>query len=145
MNVIENFLGEQFSSDLFKKMTATGFPWYFFEHMVTGSFEEYEDTFALHTPVFRHNFIKAGNVNSKGIDLIAPVLNRIQNLFDKELVFFSVHANLLCPNSGLTGKYSLPHIDVTYDSVTREEGNCFTGIYYLNTRSEEHTSELQSH
>jgi hypothetical protein len=134
MHVIENFVGKDYSSSLYKEMTSRFFPWFFFESMVrlTDEDERHKETFALHSPVFRHNFVTRTEVNSK-IEVLSPLIQKIQSLFDREVMFYNIHANLLCTNSEMNGKYSLPHIDVSYDADTYNESECYTGIYYLNT------------
>ena len=134
MHVIDNFIGKDYSSAVYAEMTSLHFPWFFYESMVrlTGEDDKHKESFALHSPVFRHNFVNQTKVNSK-IEVLNPLIEKIQSLFNREMMIYNIHANLLLPNSELTGKYSLPHVDVSYDAETYNESDCYTGIYYLNT------------
>lgn len=134
MQVIDNFVGKGYSSSLYAEMTSVHFPWFFFESMVklTDEDKKHKESFALYSPVFRHNFVNQTQINSK-IQVLNPLIEKIQRLFNRDIMIYNIHANLLLTNSEMTGKYSLPHVDVSYDADTYNESDCYTGIYYLNT------------
>tara|TARA_B110000503_G_scaffold139136_1_gene226829 strand:+ start:1463 stop:2038 length:576 start_codon:yes stop_codon:yes gene_type:complete len=123
MLVVDDFLPDAQFKTLQASLLGNDFPWYFLptvsrppgSYMPSGS----KETFG-----WFHNFYsKADKINSYSMDIIKPLLDKIQEYDNAD--FIRIRASLKTQLAGFTkDNYNLPHVDYDFPHMSI--------IYYLN-------------
>ena len=147
MQKIKDFLADEQSNEIEETLINGKFPWLYLRHSVSQYGKEItvadsqpvvrdDGIEFVNAPVFRHGFIIDREVVSKRhIDVVRPLINRINFIFGKHTVFQAIQANLLTgcyPLPGWETKFCIPHIDVPYSAEAYHDCDIYTALYYVN-------------
>jgi hypothetical protein len=136
MLVYKNFIDHSSSDKIEKTLLSNNFPWFYFSTIIEDQPKECDpyikQNFCTTASIFRHSFIHKQDISGDGIDLVTPLLNKIESLFNREVVFYNCNCNLIYTDNSLLGKHSYPHIDMSYHDDVYKEADCYTGLYYVN-------------
>ena len=116
MNLYKNFINKNDSTKICTALLGNNFPWYYSPHQVVEKKRPNTDSsFMFHT------FFKNSKTHSSAMDLIKPILNKLQ---PKKI--FNIRANL-CLKRPFQCSW---HVDEFTDDLRHK-----TAIYYVNTNN----------
>lgn len=141
MTVIDNFLHPAHLEHIRSLVgDSPEFTWTFLDNAVDNpdniqNTKVSEDIQIVTAPVFRHTFAMMGEPKSPFIQELNELFRRMAINFGPSLQIRTVFANLL-PTSPVredwVNHFSLPHVDINYDTEVFDHYNCYTGLFYLN-------------
>lgn len=132
MRVFENIVNSQHQDFIEEQVLGTWFPWYY--EPVTSMYDGVSGTFidsrTRDHPMMVHSFIINGNITSSYWNLVAPIIDSLNNYGLNTSKIIRVKSNLVFPQANYPeGFYSAPHIDSDWNIEPRDQ---YTFLYYIN-------------
>lgn len=123
--VVENSILKNQQDDLEKTVTEYTFPWFFYEGTILSKDVEYSNDCIIqigtNPPQFTHY---CSTDNSLFVDHVAPILNTLAEIFNKDLQILKLKFNLLTKSDEQTHHWPHADIDNFKDDIR-------TAIYYV--------------
>lgn len=124
--IYDNLLSLQEEESIFNKLNSEFFPWYKGPGDVTSEdYTKVNNTSVFEYLQFSHCFVNEGIQTSDDIEIIIPILDKVQRRLKQELHIYRAKANLQTKVQKKGKLYNIPHID--HESLSHD-----VILYYAN-------------